>query len=105
MTSAGDDMPKQLDPKKALVERSVPIKAHKDSFVAWEVNGVDIPNSHGGPLRMITPGYFGINNVKNIGKLAFTAKESSVKIYEIKLQNFSNWKKRIAISFLLGNAC
>jgi hypothetical protein len=28
---------------------------------------------------MITPGYFGINNVKHIGKLAFTAKESSVK--------------------------
>ena len=33
-----------------------------------EVNGVNIPNSHGGPLRMVTPGYFGINNV-NKGKL------------------------------------
>jgi sulfite oxidase len=79
MTSTGGDMPKTLDPKKALVERSVPLKAHKDSFVAWEVNGLDIPNSHGGPLRMITPGYFGINNVKNIEKLSFTEKESSVK--------------------------
>ena len=79
MTSTGGDMPKILDPKKALVERSVPLKAHKDSFVAWEVNGVDIPNSHGGPLRMITPGYFGINNVKNIEKLSFTEKESQVK--------------------------
>jgi len=79
MTSTGGDMPKILDPKKALVERSVPLKAHKDSFIAWEVNGVDIPNSHGGPLRMITPGYFGINNVKNIEKLSFTEKESQVK--------------------------
>jgi sulfite dehydrogenase len=79
MTATGADMPKQLDPKKALVERSIPVKAHKDAFVAWEVNGVNIPNSHGGPLRMVTPGYFGINNVKHVGKLAFTAKESSVK--------------------------
>ena len=79
LTATGADMPKQLNPKKALVERSIPAKARKDAFVAWEVNGVNIPNSHGGPLRMVTPGYFGINNVKHVGKLAFTAKESSVK--------------------------
>jgi sulfite oxidase len=79
LTATGADMPKQLNPKKALVERSIPVKAQKDAFVAWEVNGVNIPNSHGGPLRMVTPGYFGINNVKHVGKLAFTAKESSVK--------------------------
>ena len=30
-------------------------------------------------LRFIPPGYFGINNVKHLGKLAFTAEESSVK--------------------------
>jgi sulfite dehydrogenase len=28
---------------------------------------------------MVTPGYFGINNVKHLGKVAFTKKESSVK--------------------------
>jgi DMSO/TMAO reductase YedYZ molybdopterin-dependent catalytic subunit len=79
MTSTGADMPASMDPKKALVERSVPLKVYKDAILAWEVNGVDIPNAHGGPLRTITPGYFGINNVKHVGKLAFTAKESSVK--------------------------
>ena len=38
-------------------------------MLAWEMNGVPLPNAHGGPLRMVTPGYFGINNVKHLGKL------------------------------------
>jgi len=79
MTGTGADMPSNMDPKKALVERSVPISNHKDAILAWEVNGVALPNAHGGPLRLVTPGMFGINNVKHIGKLAFTAKESSVR--------------------------
>ena len=52
-----------LDPKKAMIERSVPKKVFKDAMLAWEMNGVPVPNAHGGPLRMVTPGYFGINNV------------------------------------------
>ena len=86
--------PKQLNPKKALLKDQFQSKLKKMLSLV-EVNGVNIPNSHGGPLRMVTPGYFGINNVKHVGKLAFTAKESS-EIYEIKLQNFTNWKERIA---------
>ena len=80
MTSSGvDHAPTGLDPKKAMVERSVPKKAYKDAILAWEMNGDPLPNSHGGPLRTITPGYFGINNVKHVGKLAFTETESDVK--------------------------
>ena len=80
MTSAGvDHEPTGLDPKKAMIERSVPKKVYKDAMLAWEMNGVPLPNAHGGPLRMVTPGYFGINNVKHLGKVAFTASESSVK--------------------------
>ena len=80
MTSAGVDHESTgLDPKKAKVERSVPKKVYKDAMLAWEMNGVPVPNAHGGPLRMITPGYFGINNVKHLGKVAFTAEQSSVK--------------------------
>jgi len=70
MTSAGvDHEPTGLDPKKAKVERSVPKKVYKDAMLAWEMNGVPLPNAHGGPLRMVTPGYFGINNVKHLGQL------------------------------------
>ena len=80
MTSSGvDHMPTGLDPNKAMIERSVPKKVYLDAMLAWEMNGVPIPNAHGGPLRMVTPGYFGINNVKHLGKVAFTTKESSVK--------------------------
>ena len=79
MTSTGVDAPKDLDPKKATVERSVPVKVYKDAILAWEMNGVPLPNAHGGPLRSIPPGYFGINNVKHLGKLAFTETESDVK--------------------------
>ena len=79
MTSTGVDAPKDLDPKKATVERSVPLKVYKEAILAWEMNGVPLPNAHGGPLRSIPPGYFGINNVKHLGKLAFTETESDVK--------------------------
>jgi len=80
MTSAGvDHEPTGLDPKKAKVERSVPKKVYKDAMLAWEMNGVSLPNAHGGPLRMVTPGYFGINNVKHLGQVAFTKTESTVK--------------------------
>ena len=80
MTSAGvDHEPTGLDPKKAKVERSVPKKVYKDAMLAWEMNAVPLPNAHGGPLRMVTPGYFGINNVKHLGQVAFTKTESTVK--------------------------
>ena len=80
MTSAGiDHEPTGLDPKKAKVERSVPKKVYKDAMLAWEMNGVPLPNAHGAPLRMVTPGYFGINNVKHLGQVAFTKTESTVK--------------------------
>ena len=80
MTSAGVDHESTgLDPKKAKVERSVPKKVYKDAMLAWEMNGVPLPNAHGGPLRMVTPGYFGINNVKHLGQVAFTKTESTVK--------------------------
>ena len=80
MTSEGvDHVPTGLDPKKAMIASSVPKKVYKDAMLAWEMNGVPVPNAHGGPLRMITPGYFGINNVKHLGKVAFTSQESSVK--------------------------
>jgi sulfite dehydrogenase len=51
-----------------------------DALLAWEMNGVPIPLAHGGPLRLIVPGYTGVNNIKYIKRLAFTAQESDAKI-------------------------
>ncbi len=81
MTSTGGEkLPEGIDPKSVMVERSVPLSAMTDALLAWEVNGVPIPLAHGGPLRIIVPGYSGVNNVKYIKRLAFTTQQSDAAI-------------------------
>ncbi len=81
MTSTGGEkLPEGVDPNSVMVERSVPLKAMTDALLAWELNGAPIPLAHGGPLRIIVPGYSGVNNVKYIKRLAFTAHESDAAI-------------------------
>jgi sulfite dehydrogenase len=78
--TGGEKLPAGLDPKSIVVERSVPAAAMADALLAWEMNGAPIPLAHGGPLRLIVPGYTGVNNIKYIRQLAFTAEESDAKI-------------------------
>lgn len=78
--TGGEKLPDGLDPKSIMVERSIPAAAMADALLAWEMNGVPIPLAHGGPLRLIVPGYQGVNNIKYIKQLAFTAKESDAAI-------------------------
>jgi DMSO/TMAO reductase YedYZ molybdopterin-dependent catalytic subunit len=81
MTSTGGEtIPEGIDPKTVMVERSVPVAAMDNAILAWEMNGEWIPLAHGGPLRMVVPGYYGINNVKYVNKLAFTQAESDAAI-------------------------
>lgn len=78
--TGGEKIPEGIDPKSVMVERSVPIAAMADALLAWEMNGVPIPLAHGGPLRLIVPGYTGVNNVKYVKRLAFTAQQTDAKI-------------------------
>jgi sulfite oxidase len=78
--TGGEKLPEGVDPKSVVVERSVPVKAMGDALLAWEMNGAPIPLAHGGPLRLVVPGYQGVNNVKYVKRLAFTATESDAKI-------------------------
>ncbi len=78
--TGGETIPEGLDPKDVVVERSVPIEALDDAILAWEMNGEPAPVAHGGPLRLVVPGYYGINNVKYIKRLAFTEAETDAKI-------------------------
>jgi len=78
--TGGEKLPEGLDPLSIVVERSVPASAMGDALLAWEMNGVPISLAHGGPLRLIVPGYTGVNNIKYIKRLAFTAKETEAKI-------------------------
>jgi DMSO/TMAO reductase YedYZ molybdopterin-dependent catalytic subunit len=50
------------------------------AILAWELNGDAIPLAHGGPLRLIIPGYYGVNNVKYIKRLAFTTEQTGANI-------------------------
>ncbi|GBU15467.1 sulfite oxidase [Polaromonas sp.] len=78
--TGGEKLPDGLDPKSIIIERSMPAAAMTDAMLAWEMNGAPISLAHGGPLRLIVPGYTGVNSIKYIKQLAFTAKESDAKI-------------------------
>lgn len=81
MTSTGGEvLPEGLDPKSVIVERSVPAAAMQDALLAWELNGEPIPLAHGGPLRLVVPGFTGVNNIKYVKQVAFTARESDARI-------------------------
>lgn len=83
MTSTGgEDLPTGKDPLAMIVERSVPAEAMQDAILAWEMNGEPLPLAHGGPLRIVIPGYFAVNNVKFLNRLAFTDAESPAAIQQ-----------------------
>ena len=45
--------------------RSIPLsKAFDDCVLAYEMNGEPLPREHGYPVRLIVPGWYGVNNVK-----------------------------------------
>jgi DMSO/TMAO reductase YedYZ molybdopterin-dependent catalytic subunit len=81
MTSTGGEtIPAGVEPKKVQVERSVPWTMMESAILAWELNGQPIPLAHGGPLRIVIPGYYGVNNVKYVRRVAFTPEETAANI-------------------------
>jgi sulfite dehydrogenase len=81
MTSTGGEtIPPGVEPMKVMVERSVPWNVMERAILAWELNGEALPLAHGGPLRLVIPGFYGVNNVKYIKRLAFTADETRANI-------------------------
>ena len=80
--TGGEEIPEGLPPETVQVERSVPLDVMERAILAWEMNGEPVPLAHGGPLRLIVPGYYGVNNVKYLKRLAFTTDESPAKIQQ-----------------------
>lgn len=79
--TGGEELPPDVPEREAVVERSIPIeKALEDTLLAWEMNGAPVPLAHGGPLRLIVPGYWGVNNVKFVKRVAFARAESDADI-------------------------
>jgi sulfane dehydrogenase subunit SoxC len=45
-------------------ERSMPIADMGEALLAYEMNGAPLPQQHGFPLRLVVPGWYGMQNVK-----------------------------------------
>lgn len=45
-------------------ERSLPIAEARDAILAYDMNGAPLPPQHGFPLRLVVPGWYGMQNVK-----------------------------------------
>lgn len=76
VTANGKDEP---PPMKDDFEHSLPLAdVLKLSLFALEMNGEPLPAIHGGPVRLVTPGFFGTMHVKWLTQLRFEAAETKV---------------------------
>ncbi|HLV76946.1 MAG TPA: sulfite oxidase [Marinobacter sp.] len=78
--TGGESLPDGLDPKSIIVERSVPTRALDSALLVWEMNDEPLTHTHGGPVRLVVPGYYGVNNVKYVKHIAFTENQTDAKI-------------------------
>ncbi|MEX2113968.1 MAG: sulfite oxidase [Pirellulales bacterium] len=74
LTADGADPPAEGEQS---FEHSIPLDtALAKSFVALRLNGEPLPAIHGGPVRLVTPGYYGTMHIKWLRSLRFTSGES-----------------------------
>ena len=48
-----------------------PSAMHPQTLLAWQMNGEDLDDEHGEPLRLVIPVKYGIKNIKRIGRIAY----------------------------------
>ncbi|MFW6153557.1 MAG: sulfite oxidase, partial [Halobacteriota archaeon] len=66
LTAVGGDPSDHDD----VFARSIPLaKAFDDCILAYQMNGVPLPREHGYPVRLIVPGWYGVNSVKWVEEL------------------------------------
>lgn len=76
VTANGKDEP---PPMKDDFEHSLPLAdVLKHSLLALEMNGQPLPALHGGPVRLVTPGFYGTMHIKWLTQLRFEAEETKV---------------------------
>jgi DMSO/TMAO reductase YedYZ molybdopterin-dependent catalytic subunit len=76
VTAEGEDLP----PGRELpdMEHSLPVAdVLEKSILALQLNGEPLPGIHGGPVRLVTPGFFGTMQLKWLTRLRFEVSEST----------------------------
>lgn len=82
LTAEGIDSP--ASSTAADFEHSLPLADTLDrSILALEMNGKPLPSLHGGPVRLITPGYYGTMQVKWLSRVRFEPQET-VNHHQVK---------------------
>jgi DMSO/TMAO reductase YedYZ molybdopterin-dependent catalytic subunit len=76
VAAEGHDVPDKPDAPD--FEHSLPLADALDrSILALRLNGEPLPQVHGGPVRLVTLGYYGTMHVKWLSRLRFEAVEST----------------------------
>lgn len=82
-----------IDPSGTPYGASIPISKaldpRADVILAYEMNGKPIPKDHGFPIRVIVPGVVGARNVKWLGKIIVSKKESPSQWQQGDYKGFS----------------
>jgi DMSO/TMAO reductase YedYZ molybdopterin-dependent catalytic subunit len=73
----GTDLHLSGDPSKEPLSRGVPIRKAMDrhSLIVWAMNDQPLPNIHGGPLRLVIPGWPGSASHKWLSRISVRDKE------------------------------
>ena len=75
VTAEGKDLP--MGRELPDMEHSLPVAdVLERSILALKLNGEDLPGIHGGPVRLVTPGFYGTMHLKWLQRLRFEVNES-----------------------------
>lgn len=67
--SARDVMPQGLDDLLVRRPMSITKALAEDTILAYAMNGEPLPPDHGFPVRVLTPGWIGVANIKWVGRI------------------------------------
>jgi sulfite oxidase len=76
LTAEGWDQPATPEGSDFSKSYAIDDPALDNAILALKMNGEPIPAAHGGPLRLIIPGYYGNMNVKLLTKLMLMSEQS-----------------------------